>query len=92
VRRDLNKALLLLYHQSWFIFAESGFISSGPGLKCPKSKGKITLSGFLFDFSLFKTSCTFNFFSGYDSRPQGRLSGRILAAQEHQNRLSLQLL
>jgi hypothetical protein len=34
VRRDLNIRLLLMYHQSWFIFAEPGFTRSGPGLKC----------------------------------------------------------
>jgi hypothetical protein len=36
VRRDLNIRLLLMYHQSWFIFAEPGFTRSGPGLKCLK--------------------------------------------------------
>ena len=38
VRCDLNIRLLLMYHQSWFIFAESGFARSGPGLKCLKLK------------------------------------------------------
>ncbi len=36
MRRDLSIRLLLMYHQSWFIFAESGFARSGPGLKCLK--------------------------------------------------------
>jgi hypothetical protein len=48
-----------MYHQSWFIFAESDFArparhlagGSGQGLKCLQSKGKITLYGFLFNFS-----------------------------------------
>jgi len=37
VRRDLNIRLILMYHQSWFTFAESGFVRSGPGLKYLKS-------------------------------------------------------
>ena len=36
VRRDLNIRLILMYHQSCFTFAESGFDRSGPGLKCLK--------------------------------------------------------
>jgi len=36
VRRDLNIRLILMYHQSCFTFAESGFARSGPGLKCLK--------------------------------------------------------
>ena len=33
MRHDLNIRLLLMYHQFWFIFAESNFARSGPGLK-----------------------------------------------------------
>jgi hypothetical protein len=37
VRCDLNIRLLLMYHQSCFIFAESGFTRSGPGLNQPQA-------------------------------------------------------
>ena len=36
MRRHLNIRLLLMYHQFWFIFAESAITRSGPGLKCTK--------------------------------------------------------
>ncbi len=38
MRHDLNIRLLLMYHQSWFIFTKSGFARSGPGLKLEVSK------------------------------------------------------
>jgi hypothetical protein len=44
VRRDLNIRLILMYHQSCFTFAESGFARSGPGLKCLKCLKLIDLS------------------------------------------------
>ena len=52
MRRDLNIRLLLMYHQSCFIFAESGFARSGPGLKCPPLSHKDTKGS--------KWSITFN--------------------------------